>query len=164
MVRRGMASKVMFFILSLVVVVFAYLPALGINFVDDIVNPPGTKRIVSSATLTVYGIPNGPYHWEIHDFTNVVRGDEPYSVAPLAIFPSGQVCARYKLYTSGNSLIESSTNICNPNEMELVSDSWDGSGWVFMSVPTGEYRVGVQFFENDIPVTNELRANVEVLE
>jgi len=151
-------EKVAFILVSLVIIAVAYLPALHINIVTPCMFT-ACKEITANSEVHVYG---GPLlaQWTINSLDLTVGGSTPKSLDLW--YPTGQVCAVYKLYDSNKASIGSGT-VCNPSVMDYggLGSTWD-SGWTFSNIPLGQYTVGVTYYENGNPKTNELSKGVMV--
>lgn len=155
-----MISKILFTLITLAIITFAYMPALGVNF-DNIINP--NCSLTGTCTRYIYSWQNLQHtfadQWVITEMTVSVRGEPnppPFSV----IYYTGPVTAKIRLYDAQHKLLQENT-YANGFDMGLNSN-W-GFGWTFMAVPNGNYQVGVQYYGvNNEVLTNELIRTVVV--
>lgn len=156
---------IVFILFSLVIVVFAYLPAFGID-ATQITNP--NCALTGTCTRYVDVISNlqrtTTQQWVITDVQVNVGGTpnpQPFDIA----FPSGQISGEWRLYSSDGKLLQKH-RIYNTIVMDLTGlnteySNWPHS-WEFSKVANGEYSVGVQYYENDKAITGEVKRSVTV--
>jgi hypothetical protein len=150
-------GKIAFILVSLIIVVMAYLPALHINLVPSCMFG-SCKSITADSQIHVYG---GPIiaQWEISQFDVGVGGSASQTMSLW--FSTGKVCAVYRLY--GNNMQLQSGTVCDPNPMDyaLLGSTWDSS-WTFSGISAGTYSVGVTYYEDGNARTNEMKKEVVV--
>jgi hypothetical protein len=147
-------GRILFTLISLLIIVVAYGPALHINLGFG-----GSNSIVAASQVHVYG---GPIkaQWDINSLDVVQNGASSQTLSLW--YPTGQVCAVYRLYGASNNELQSGT-VCNPSVMDWggAGSSWDSS-WTFSGLSSGQYKVGVTYYENSEARTNELVKGVMV--
>lgn len=151
-------NKIAFILVSLIIVVVAYLPALHINVITPCMfSSGGCKAVTATSTVHVYGGPITAI-WTINNL-DLTQGSSTQKSLDLW-YATGQVCAVYKLYDSNKASIGSGT-VCNPEKMDWggAGSNWE-STYTFSNIPAGQYYVGVTFYEDNNPKTTELQKGV----
>lgn len=151
-------GKIAFVLCSLLIFAVAYLPVVNINIIPACLLG-NCKSITATSQVHVYG---GPLRaqWDISQFS--IAQELPVQKTYSLWYSTGQVCAVYRLYNSNHGQLQSGT-VCNPNAMDwaLAGSYWDSS-FTFSGLSTGQYYVGVTFYEDNEARTNELVKGVTV--
>ena len=159
--KGGIIGTGIFLLITLAIIIFAYLPAFGYG-AGDILQPDCS--LTNTCTRYIYTYQHLKHDWTdqwiIDELTVSVRGEPnppPFSV----IGYQGGVRAKIRLYDAQNHLLREDS-YASPYEMGLNSE-W-GFSWTFMRVPNGQYTVGVQYYGlNNEELTGEERRGIDVI-